>query len=104
MRNDQAGLVDAQAGEQQDVDVDHAWAPAWCPGAPALSLHFLGSLEQLSRRALPLTFQHLVQESRLVQHAPGLGLDDAALTRDADSLLAQSPAGRAQVAPAPPEV
>src|SRR5438552_6900054 len=104
MRNDQGALGDTPAGEQQDVDVDDAWSPAPRPGSAAFSLDLLGGPEQLSRRALPLTFYDLVQESRLVQDAPGLGFDDAALARDADSLLAQTPARGAQVARAGAEV
>src|SRR5439155_471439 len=47
---------------------------------------------------------HLVEKFRLVGHAPGLGLDDVALTKDAYAFFAQASSRGAEVSGACSEV
>src|SRR5438067_4912086 len=104
VRNDEVSLAQAPIPEQQDVDVDHPRSPATRPPPTALTLDRLGDPQQRPRRAAPLPLHDLVQESRLLGHAPRFCLHDAALPQDTHSSLTQPPAGRAQVARARPQV
>lgn len=104
MGNHEVALTDPLFAKKQDVNVDDARTPAARRFASAIVFDLLGGLQQLTRRARPLHFDHLVQESRLVGDAPRFGFYDAALTQDARSLLTQAPAGSAEVAGSPTEV
>ena len=98
VRDDEISIFNAFITEQQDVHVDDAWTPASRRFASALVLHFFGCGEKLTRGALPLHLDDLVQETRLVGHTPRRGLNNAALTQYAGPFLPQAPAGSAEVA------
>src|SRR5690242_9434572 len=97
MRDDQALKIQPLVAVKQDVDVDDPGSPLPRPHPPAVSLDLLSDPQQAARRALPLAFDHLVEESGLILESPRLGLDDLALTRDSNPSLAQAPARCAQV-------
>src|SRR6202521_3426013 len=92
----QIGFGDLLVTEQKDVHVDDARSPTPRGRASPFALHPLGRSQQLMRAPRPFHLQHLVQESRLVGDAPGLGVYDAALTRDSQPPLTQPPAGSAE--------
>src|SRR5712691_10841003 len=104
MRDLQVLLRNVFIAEQQDVDVDRSRTPVSCAHAPALALDGLRRPQQLVRCAVPLDLEHLVQEARLVQDAPWLGLNDRAVPQDARALLTQAPARGAEIASATAEV
>src|SRR5438067_5907891 len=87
VRDHQARLADALVIEEEDVDVDHSRTPTSCGLPAAFALHLFGCLQEPARRPVPLGFDHLVQEPRLVRDAPRLGLDDLALSQYAYALL-----------------
>src|SRR5690348_1026201 len=104
MRDDQVAVSHALVAEQQDVDVDHARAPAPRGLPTSLTFHVFRRPQQLPRRAAPLALDDLVQELRLVGDSPRLGFYDAALPRDPQPLFPQAPPRGAEVAGPRPQV
>src|SRR5215831_12687045 len=102
--DDKPRLANPAIAEQEDVDVDDARSPVPGRRASTLALDSFCSSEKATRRAVPFRFDHLVEESRLLCHTPGLGLHDAALTQDAHSVLTQPPSCGALVARASTQV
>src|SRR5205823_5265584 len=98
MRNDQVMKLYAVFAEQKDVEIYGTRSPSPRRLAPAFALDFFREQQQLMRPAVPLGLDHLIEKSRLVRDAPGLGFDDPALADDADSLLAQPSSRSAQIA------
>ena len=96
--------IDVPIGEEQDVHIDDARPPTPRRRPPSVALDQLGRPQQITGTARPLDLDDLVEEARLVGHAPRRGFYDAALTQDARTALTQPPAGGAQVASTPSEV
>jgi hypothetical protein len=87
VRDVETGLVDGSFAVEEQVEVDRARAPARAlPNAAQLSFDVEEAVEQLAGRQLGLDLGDGVQERRLVDETPRLGLADRREARCVEQL------------------